>query len=805
MADKNAAMAGKIRRGAIRIGLEVLQGLNTGSVAQPSEEEVPKNVRELRNNPYINREGIPLAMDIFEPSGKEYEGRELPVIVAIHGGGLITGDRKISLNLSRELASRGYLVFAIEYRLAPRANVCEQLDDVCAGLDLVGKKLVEYDVDYSRIFLTADSAGAFLAIYTAAMKNSVKLQKVIGHEPSRMVFKALGISCGMFYTNRDDILGALLSEQFYGDRKDDPNFIQYMNPEHPEIVNNLPPTFLVTSRGDFLNQYTISFNKALKRAGKTSKMLYYSEDYLMHTFNFAHPDLEQSIDANNKMLEFFEKEAAIYAERQLNSVQQEKDFKALKKQMETGKLGKIKLHKAIRTVNSFGDDRLDAPALKSNDKAVSYRQMFRKWDNYAEVFSAIGLTGKNKARVAIPGAMTTEAIYSFYALNMTGAVVSLCPYQILGYPEQLATLIQNEKITDVILTDYATPPSYAKYLVDNKDKLGLRNIIVLESKLEEKEIAEANLNLMKNNVKLLKKVQGISFMSELIQKYEATPIVTSDNTDEPTVIFHEVNDTEDKYKVVELSDDQINKIIYELGSLYAKDGRTAITALSCDLYARAAMINQLQLTFFLGNQLVITHMAGYNKKFFKNVCRNHVNYLFLRRIDIERIVNYAKGHKMNASSLDVVYLFTEKMEKEKMAALQAFFAKHGAHPQIVVLNNYLMKAVGRRTKSDKDLFSIGPVKQMQAPRMVPMVRPMAAPAVNNPLIWKDINGNVHDMNKILQKIGIIVMNIIGQAGQKKNAKPAAADVNPEEESKKQLMAMLAVLFEPSKTDYYYED
>ena len=186
MADKNAAMAGKIRRGAIRIGLEVLQGLNTGSVAQPSEEEVPKNVRELRNNPYINREGIPLAMDIFEPSGKEYEGRELPVIVAIHGGGLITGDRKISLNLSRELASRGYLVFAIEYRLAPRANVCEQLDDVCAGLDLVGKKLVEYDVDYSRIFLTADSAGAFLAIYTAAMKNSVKLQKVIGHEPSRM-------------------------------------------------------------------------------------------------------------------------------------------------------------------------------------------------------------------------------------------------------------------------------------------------------------------------------------------------------------------------------------------------------------------------------------------------------------------------------------------------------------------------------------------------------------------------------------------------------------------------------------------
>ena len=76
----------------------------------------------------------------------------------------------------RTLAEKGYLVFSIEYRLVPRANVCEQLDDVCAGMDLIGKKLVDFNVDFTRIFLVSESAGAYLATYVAAMKNSKKLQ-----------------------------------------------------------------------------------------------------------------------------------------------------------------------------------------------------------------------------------------------------------------------------------------------------------------------------------------------------------------------------------------------------------------------------------------------------------------------------------------------------------------------------------------------------------------------------------------------------------------------------------------------------
>lgn len=146
----------------------------TGSkdLSEP-EKKSPKaiyEVEEILNNPYMNRDEVPLAMDIFKPVLSE--DADLPVIVIIHGGGLVLGDRKMSRSYGRALASRGYLVFAVEYRLAPRANACEQLDDVCAGMDLVGRKLVDFNVDFTRVFLTAESAGAYLAIYVAAMKRS---------------------------------------------------------------------------------------------------------------------------------------------------------------------------------------------------------------------------------------------------------------------------------------------------------------------------------------------------------------------------------------------------------------------------------------------------------------------------------------------------------------------------------------------------------------------------------------------------------------------------------------------------------
>ncbi len=311
MGKKKDDIGSILKREACRIILERFQGMSMNHAIDEAmnddDSDMDFEVEEILNQPYMNRQEVPLAMDIFKPKVKE--GTELPVIVTIHGGGLVIGDRKLSRRFAKLLAGRGYLVFSIEYRLAPRANCAEQLDDVCAGMDLIGRELVNYDVDFTRMFLIAESAGAYLATYVTAMRGSQELQNAIGYKPSRMVFRGVGLICGMFYTQKNDPIGWILADQFYGDKRNNKEFLKYMNPENPEILDNLPPAFLITSRGDFLNNYTLMFHDALKKAGKRTKLIYYGDGSLTHAFVTMQPSLEKSKDAINRMLEWFEAEA----------------------------------------------------------------------------------------------------------------------------------------------------------------------------------------------------------------------------------------------------------------------------------------------------------------------------------------------------------------------------------------------------------------------------------------------------------------------------------------------------------------
>ena len=163
------------------------------SVTKTAEKyPLPDNVREHCDVPYSNRSGKQLQMDIYEPLDGNLEK---PVIIYIHGGGLVIGDKIMSKGFCIELARRGFLVFALNYQLAPIVSVYEQFDDVSAGMDFVGSSIVNFDVNPFRIYLVADSAGAYLSIYTAALAKSRKIQQALGQTPTRMSYKAGDVRC----------------------------------------------------------------------------------------------------------------------------------------------------------------------------------------------------------------------------------------------------------------------------------------------------------------------------------------------------------------------------------------------------------------------------------------------------------------------------------------------------------------------------------------------------------------------------------------------------------------------------------
>ena len=280
------------------------RSLNMGPIKEiPSE-----GLKEYRDVPYYNRSGKELLMDIFEPIVEE--GTELPVIVNIHGGGLISGNKNLSIGFCRQLAKRGYLVFSLEYRLIPVIRVYEQFDDVCAGMDCVGRKLVEFDVDFTRIYMVAESAGAYLATYIAAMKKSKALQKAIGYPPTNMVFKAMGLISGMFYTTRKDLLGFFLSRSIYGKDARSIAMSEYKDPEHPEIIQNIPPCYLVTSKADMLERYTLDFAGALGAKGIAHYLRHMGSDpKLLHAFPVLNPGLPESERVIEEIVSWFQKHA----------------------------------------------------------------------------------------------------------------------------------------------------------------------------------------------------------------------------------------------------------------------------------------------------------------------------------------------------------------------------------------------------------------------------------------------------------------------------------------------------------------
>ena len=66
-------------------------------------------------------------LDVYRP--KAAEGKTIPVIVSIHGGGWVYGDKELYQFYCMSLAQRGFAVVNFTYRLAPGHKFPAQLED----------------------------------------------------------------------------------------------------------------------------------------------------------------------------------------------------------------------------------------------------------------------------------------------------------------------------------------------------------------------------------------------------------------------------------------------------------------------------------------------------------------------------------------------------------------------------------------------------------------------------------------------------------------------------------------------------
>lgn len=129
------------------------------STAVVTDKRLPQDVIVEPDVTFDTTGGISLKADLALPA----RGRgPFPAVLCIHGGGFVGGSRK-DLAITYELAQRGYVAVAIDYRLAPRHAFPAQLHDAQAAVRWLRNNAGRFNVDPDRIGALGYSAGGTLA------------------------------------------------------------------------------------------------------------------------------------------------------------------------------------------------------------------------------------------------------------------------------------------------------------------------------------------------------------------------------------------------------------------------------------------------------------------------------------------------------------------------------------------------------------------------------------------------------------------------------------------------------------------
>jgi acetyl esterase/lipase len=118
-----------------------------------------------------------LFLDLYQPETSETSWKR-PVLIAIHGGGFLFGDKSEMTSLCREMAARGYLCVSINYRLLPgdppgestdqyTRTVMAAVSDADRAVRWLETNAAKYHADTARMFIAGASAGAVTSMLLA--------------------------------------------------------------------------------------------------------------------------------------------------------------------------------------------------------------------------------------------------------------------------------------------------------------------------------------------------------------------------------------------------------------------------------------------------------------------------------------------------------------------------------------------------------------------------------------------------------------------------------------------------------------
>ncbi len=272
-----------------------------GDAVRDAGLTTPEDVVRFDDIAYDTKDARLNLLDVYRPKGVE---GKLPVIMNVHGGGWVYGDKEVYQFYCMSLAQRGFAVVNYSYRLAPEYKYPSPLEDTCTVAKWILDHAEKYGFDLDHIFAVGDSAGAhMLSLFACALTNPD--YQVSYKVPADFKLQAIALNCGV-YEMTPGALGdtEVLMNDFLPSGVTEQALDEISSAHH--ITENFPPCYIMTCPGDFLNAAPEALIPVLKKYNVPFNYRVYGNKNtpLAHVFH-CNVRLPQAVQCNDHECNFF--------------------------------------------------------------------------------------------------------------------------------------------------------------------------------------------------------------------------------------------------------------------------------------------------------------------------------------------------------------------------------------------------------------------------------------------------------------------------------------------------------------------
>jgi acetyl esterase/lipase len=260
------------------------------------------------NVTYCTGDGIDLKMDLYLPP--PLTAAPAPVAVYVHGGGWQEGDKNwIDRVLPPDrLVARGYVVAAINYRLAPRHTWPAQIEDAKCAIRYLHAHATTYNLDPARIGVWGESAGGHLAALLGLAGPDAGFEGRGGYPDQSSRVQAVVDMCGPadFTTLDLNLYNRLMAQMLLGTQPD-PDLLRRVSPVN-YARRDAPPFLILHGDKDPLVAYSNSQHlyDALHNAG--APVTFITVKNSGHVFSPSGGVMSPTVpEIDNMVLDFFDK------------------------------------------------------------------------------------------------------------------------------------------------------------------------------------------------------------------------------------------------------------------------------------------------------------------------------------------------------------------------------------------------------------------------------------------------------------------------------------------------------------------